>query len=70
MTIPNATANPVEIVISTSNVPDGAIVKLRLTLEDGSTVEVDSTAVSSNSATASVDLAVGSGVLYATASLN
>ena len=66
VTIPPGT-DPVVIVISTTNVPDGSVINLRLTLEDGSIVEVASDPVATNSTSASVSLIPGVGIVYATA---
>ena len=67
VTIPAATSNPVEITIATTNVPDGAVIKLRIVLENGAIVTADSEPVANNATTASVDLSTGVGVIYATA---
>ncbi|MBN1476136.1 hypothetical protein JXA47_05235 [Candidatus Sumerlaeota bacterium] len=64
--IPGTATNPIAIGLETANVPDGAVVNLRLILENGDTLEVASSAVSSDAATASVDLPSGVGVIYAT----
>lgn len=67
VTIPAATANPVTINIATTNIPNGAVIRLRIVLQDGSIVEATSSPVASNAATASVTLPQTVGVIYATA---
>ncbi len=68
--IPDTVNDPVEIQISTTNVPDGAVIKLRIVQDNGDTIFVDSTAVSSNSATASTPINSGIGAIYARADFN
>ncbi len=68
--IPDTESNPVQIVLQTENVPDGAIITCRITQENGETLVVDSTPVASDSATASVDLDSGIGGIYTTADFN
>ena len=67
VTIPSATLNPVTIEITTSNVPDGAVIDLRIVLQNGDIIETISSAVSSGSASASVTLPMTVGTIYATA---
>ena len=66
VTIPSSTANPLTINISTVNVPNGAVIKLRIVHQNGTIIETTSTSVSSNAATASATLPPGTGVVYAT----
>jgi len=65
--IPPTTTNPVTIAIQTTNVPNGSIVHLRMVLEDGSILLVDSAAVAGNAASAQATIPMGIGVIYATA---
>lgn len=65
--IPDTTENPVEILIQTENVPDGAVVNLRIVLTNGETLLATSSPVSSGAASASVELPATVGVIYATA---
>jgi len=71
VTIPASTPNPVTIEIATTNIPDGAIIHLRITLSSGDIVAADSAPVSGNATTASANLANNTiGVIYATAEFN
>jgi hypothetical protein len=67
VTIPAATANPVTINMTTINIPNGAVIRLRIVLQNGSIIDATSNAVASNAATASVTLPQTVGVIYATA---
>ncbi len=68
--VPNTVSNPVEIQIATTNVPDGAIIKLRIALISGEIVTVDSDPVSGGTATATATLPTTVGVVYAVADFN
>ena len=70
VTVPGATSNPVDIGIVTANIPDGAVINLRIVHLDGTITTVQSTPVSSNAATASANLNTGVGVIYASADFN
>lgn len=69
--IPASTSNPVTIAIETTNVPLGSIIRLRLSLENGDILTVNSSPVTGSlangTASASVTLPVGYGIVYATA---
>jgi hypothetical protein len=65
--IPASTGNPIDIDITATNIPDGAVIPLRIVLSTGEILEVDSSPVSSNAATASTTLLTAIGVIYATA---
>jgi hypothetical protein len=66
--IPDTVSNPMTIAIATTNIPNGSVIKLRIILSTGDVLDIDSSPVASNAATAMATLPPGSvGVIYATA---
>ncbi len=69
VTIPESESNPLTIEIEGINVPDGAVVTLRIPAANGDTIVTESTPLSGGTATATASIPAGPGAIYTTVAM-
>ena len=69
VTIPESEGNPLTIQIEGINVPDGAVVTLRIPAANGDTIVTESTPLSAGTATATASIPAGPGAIYTTVAM-
>ncbi len=63
--VPGVTANPVQVVVATTNVPEGTVIRVTAAPERGTAVTANTAGVAGNTATASINMPNGNSVLSA-----